>query len=102
MSACQIGVLYVFFFDKVNEGSIVIKKSKRFSSSKEGLIIDGDVKSVEKNLVISATGFKGDQKLRSTFQSSTFQNYISKSEKSSVSLYGSGNFDKFWFLIFLI
>lgn len=95
ISACQIGVLPEFFFDKVKEGSIVIKKSENFSFCKEGLIVNEEPKPLETDLVIFATGYKGDQKLRSIFKSSTFQNYISSSEKSSVPLYRSVPFDNF-------
>ncbi|XP_058722929.1 probable flavin-containing monooxygenase 1 [Vicia villosa] len=87
ISACQIGVLPEYFFDKVEEGSIVIKKSQSFSFCNEGLIIDGDAKPIKTDLVIFATGYKGDQKLRNIFKSPVFQNYISRSERSSVPLY---------------
>ncbi|CAK8534515.1 unnamed protein product [Lathyrus sativus] len=87
ISASQIAMLPEFFFDKVKEGSIVIKKSQNFSFCKEGLIVNDELKPIETDLVILATGYKGDQKLKSIFKSPIFQNYISKSEKSSVLLY---------------
>ncbi|CAK8534511.1 unnamed protein product [Lathyrus sativus] len=87
ISSCKTGVLPEFFFDKVKEGSIVIKKSQSFSFCNEGLIIDGDAKSIETDLVILATGYKGEQKLRSIFKSPMFQSYINGSVNSTVPLY---------------
>ncbi|XP_058722930.1 probable flavin-containing monooxygenase 1 [Vicia villosa] len=87
ISSCQTGILPDFFFDKVKEGSIVIKKAQIFNFSNEGLIIDGDAKPIKTDLVIFATGYKGDQKLRNIFISPIFQNYICRSGRSSVPLY---------------
>ncbi|CAI8584742.1 unnamed protein product [Vicia faba] len=87
LSACQFGLFPDFFFDKLKEGSIRIKKSQSLSFCNEGLIVDGDAKPIESDLVIFATGYKGDQKLRSIFKSPIFQKYFSMPEKSSVPLY---------------
>lgn len=84
ISACQIGILPDSFFDKVKEGSIEIKKSQSFSFCKEGLIINEEAKPLETDVVILATGYKGDQKLKSIFKSPIFQNYI---DSSRISLY---------------
>jgi dimethylaniline monooxygenase (N-oxide forming) len=92
MYKCTFGVLPEFFFDKVKEGSIVIKKSQSFSFCKEGLIINGEAKPLETDLVIFATGFKGDQKLRNIFKSPVFQNYINGPTNSNVPLYRSVTF----------
>jgi dimethylaniline monooxygenase (N-oxide forming) len=86
-TACRTGVLPDFFFDKVKNGSIVIKKSQSFSFYKDGLIINGESKPHETDLVILATGYKGDQKLRSIFRSSIFQNYMNGSINSAIPLY---------------
>ncbi|KAK4257478.1 hypothetical protein QN277_007059 [Acacia crassicarpa] len=84
-SSCQIGgMLPENFYDKVEKGSIIIKRSQDFIKfCKEGLIIDGESKPLETDLVIFATGFKGDQKLRYIFKSPIFQNLI----PSTVPLY---------------
>ncbi|CAL5186885.1 unnamed protein product [Lathyrus oleraceus] len=87
ISSCKTGVLPEFFFDKVKEGSIVIKKSQSFSFCREGLIIEGDAKPIETDLVILATGYKGEEKLRSIFKSPMFQSYINGSVNSAVPLY---------------
>nr|XP_027186163.1 probable flavin-containing monooxygenase 1 isoform X2 [Cicer arietinum] len=87
ISACQIGVIPESFFDKVKEGSIVIKKSPSFSFCEEGLIINDEAKPLDTDLVILATGYKGDQKLRSIFKSEVFQNYINMLTSSIIPLY---------------
>ncbi|KAK2423708.1 putative flavin-containing monooxygenase [Trifolium repens] len=43
-TTCRTGILPGFFFDKVKNGSIVIKKSQSFSFYKDGLIINGESK----------------------------------------------------------
>lgn len=98
ISSCKTGVLPEFFFDKVKEGSIVIKKSQSFSFCREGLIIEGDAKPIETDLVILATGYKGEEKLRSIFKSPMFQSYINGSVNSTVPLYRSDrNLGQFFF-----
>ncbi|KAL5706247.1 flavin-containing monooxygenase [Ranunculus cassubicifolius] len=64
------------FYDRVDEGSIILKKSSTFSFCKYGLVVDGNTAPIETDVVILATGYKGDEKLRGIFASSTFQNYI--------------------------
>ncbi|XP_027338392.1 probable flavin-containing monooxygenase 1 [Abrus precatorius] len=87
VSSCLIAVLPDNFFDKLEEGSIVIKKSQSFSFCREGVMIDGEAKPVETDVVILATGYKGDQKLKSIFKSPIFQNHIIGSASSTVPLY---------------
>ena len=72
----------------------MIKKSQSFSFCKEGLIINEEVKPLETDVVILATGYKGDQKLKSIFKCPIFQNYI---DSSRISLYRSVTFDAFFF-----
>lgn len=100
ISSCQTGILPDFFFDKVKEGSIVIRKSQSFSFCNEGLIIDGDANPIETDLVIFATGYQGEQKLRSIFKSPLFQSYINGTGNSTVSLFRSDrNFVQFFLLL---
>lgn len=86
-SSCQIGMLPQHFYDRVEEGSIIIKRTEGFKFCKEGLIIDGDSKPTETDLVILATGFRGDQKLRNIFKSPVFQNFITPLSTPLVPLY---------------
>ncbi|MED6219883.1 hypothetical protein PIB30_039904 [Stylosanthes scabra] len=88
ISSCRIGVLPdENFYDKLKEGSILIKKSQSFGFCKEGLVIDGEAKPLETDIVILATGYKGDEKLQSIFKSPLFQKYIIGSKTSSLPLY---------------
>ncbi|XP_027338967.1 probable flavin-containing monooxygenase 1 [Abrus precatorius] len=86
VSSCQIGVFPDDFFDKLKEGSILIKKSQSFSFCKKGVIIDEAAKRLETDVVILATGYKGDQKLKTIFKSPIFQNHI-LGLRSTVPLY---------------
>jgi dimethylaniline monooxygenase (N-oxide forming) len=89
MSACQTVMLPDKFYDRVEEGSIIIKNSQILSFCEEGLIIDGENQPIETDVVIFATGFKGDEKLRNIFESPVFQNNIMGSPTSTISLYRS-------------
>ncbi|CAL5400489.1 unnamed protein product [Camellia sinensis] len=75
------------FYDKVEEGSIILKKSQSFGFCNEGLIIGREVEPLKTDLVIFATGCKSDKKLKTMFHSPTFQNCIKGSPTSTVSLY---------------
>ncbi|KAK6126929.1 hypothetical protein DH2020_039330 [Rehmannia glutinosa] len=88
-SSCQILFLPAQnFFDKVEDGSIVFRKSKQFSFCKEGLILDGeDNNPLKADIVIFATGYKGDEKLKNIFACPTFQNCIAGSPTSTIPLY---------------
>ncbi|KAK4382904.1 putative flavin-containing monooxygenase 1 [Sesamum angolense] len=86
-SSCQILFLPPNFYDKVEDGSIVLKKSHRLSFCKEGLILDGEDDPVKADIVIFATGYKGDEKLKNIFSSPTIQNCIAGSPTSAIPLY---------------
>lgn len=77
-TACTISIAPNNFYDRVEEGSIILKKSTTFSFCKEGLILGDDTAALETDIVIFATGFKGDQKLHNIFASPTFQKHIKK------------------------
>ncbi|KAI3446830.1 hypothetical protein Pfo_003495 [Paulownia fortunei] len=86
-SSCQIFFLPENFYDKVEDGSIVFRKSQHFSFCKEGLILDGEDNPLKADIVIFATGYKGDQKLKNIFASPTLQNCIAGSPTSTIPLY---------------
>ncbi|KAK0581429.1 hypothetical protein LWI29_013727 [Acer saccharum] len=78
------------FYDKVEEGSIILKKSQSFSFCEEGILVDGEPTSttpVKTDVVILATGFRGDQKLRDIFVSQVFQDYKQGSSDETFPLY---------------
>ncbi|XP_057767939.1 probable flavin-containing monooxygenase 1 [Salvia miltiorrhiza] len=89
VSSCQIYMLPQTFYDKVENGSIVLKKSQNLSFCKDGLIIDGQDANnpIKADVVIFATGYKGDEKLKNIFASPTFQSYILGTPASTIPLY---------------
>lgn len=88
ISSCMIATVPEKFFDRVQEGSIILKKSSSsFSFCQEGILVEGESSPVRTDLVILATGFRGEKKLRDIFVSPTFQNYIVGSPESILPLY---------------
>ncbi|KAJ0635668.1 putative flavin-containing monooxygenase [Helianthus annuus] len=69
------------FFDAVEEKSIQLKKSQSFSFYEKGIFIDEDNTQIEAEIVIFATGFRGVEKLKDIFESSTFGDFISGSPR---------------------
>lgn len=90
ITSCLITLMPEKFYDKVEEGSIILKRPQTFSFCKNGLSIDGEGELVvESDLVIFATGFKGDQKLRDIFTSKWFQQIVAGSSNTTIPLYRS-------------
>ncbi|MCL7038805.1 hypothetical protein MKW94_019958 [Papaver nudicaule] len=89
VTSCSLAVTPENFYDRVEEGSILLKKSKRFSFYANGLTFDDDdaTAPLETDIVILGTGYKGEVKLRKIFKSPTFQNYIAGVLNSTVTLY---------------
>lgn len=87
ISACLLSTVPERFYEKVEEGSIILKKAPSFSFCKQGIMVDGEVKPLEVDLVIFATGFRGDKKLKDIFVSQTFQDCILGSPNAAVPLY---------------
>ncbi|KAJ0966736.1 hypothetical protein J5N97_023653 [Dioscorea zingiberensis] len=87
VSSCLIALLPDKFYDKVEEGSIVIKRSKSLSFCKKGIMVDGESSPIESDLVILATGFRGDEKLKHLFTSPSFQKIVSGSSTTNLLLY---------------
>ncbi|KAK9144883.1 hypothetical protein Sjap_004786 [Stephania japonica] len=69
------------------EGSIVLRKSQKFSFCKDGVMIDSENESSKTDAVMLATGYRGDKKLKNIFKSPTFQQYIQGSSSTIVPLH---------------
>lgn len=90
---CMQPVLAPKFFDRVKEGSLLLKKSKKISFFQDGLrllsVHDDEQEEeeeeeelneiLETDIVILATGYKSDQKLANIFKSPDFQKFITGS-----------------------
>ncbi|GJM99438.1 hypothetical protein PR202_ga16534 [Eleusine coracana subsp. coracana] len=93
ISACKTGMLPdgLAFYDRVKDGSIVFRRSRSFSFCEDGLVLDGADDHqrvvVPADLVILATGFRGDQKLRDMFVSPRVKEIVAGSSDTTVPLY---------------
>ena len=74
--SCMFTVLPANFYDKVKEGSLILKKSHNFSFCQNGLIVDGEATPVATDIVIFGTGYKSDAKLKNIFASTYFQKWV--------------------------
>lgn len=86
VASCLITILPKNFYNKVNEGSIILKKGA-FSFCQDGVILEGENLPVRSDIVIFATGYRGDLKLRDIFTSPFFQDAMAGPESSIVPLY---------------
>ncbi|KAL9370591.1 hypothetical protein Peur_035731 [Populus x canadensis] len=86
LNSCLIATVPQGFYDKVEEGSIKLKKAPSFSFCKEGIKVQGEDTTLETDLVILATGFEGEKKLKDIFESKMFQDCILGSPNSAVPL----------------
>ncbi|KAK9129264.1 hypothetical protein Sjap_009751 [Stephania japonica] len=75
------------FYDKVEDGSLILKEAKRFGFCETGLLIEGESTPLQADVVIFATGYKGEEKLKNIFSSPTLQKRIVGSTTSTVPLY---------------
>ncbi|PON78490.1 Flavin monooxygenase-like [Trema orientale] len=87
INACLISTVPEKFYDRVEEGSIILKKAPSFGFCQEGVLVEGDDTPRKTDLVILATGFRGDRKLKDLFVSPTFKDYIVGDPKAAVPLY---------------
>ncbi|XP_020189185.1 probable flavin-containing monooxygenase 1 [Aegilops tauschii subsp. strangulata] len=87
ISSCLVAILPDKFYDMVDQGSIVLKKAKSFSFCKQGVIVEGDSAPIKSDVVILATGYKGDQKLKEMFTSSLFRDIVTGPPSSIIPLY---------------
>lgn len=75
------------FYDEVEKGSIVLKKSPTFSFCEKGILVEGQAEPLETDLVILATGFRGDKNFADIFKSPSFRKLIPGTPDSGVSIY---------------
>ncbi|XP_052179136.1 probable flavin-containing monooxygenase 1 isoform X2 [Diospyros lotus] len=87
LSSCTTSTVPEDFYDRVEKGSIRLKKAQNFSFCKQGILVDGEDEALEMDVVILATGFKGLEKLRRIFVSPTFQDCIAGSPDIALPLY---------------
>ncbi|KAM6541132.1 hypothetical protein CsatB_005579 [Cannabis sativa] len=87
INACSLASVPEKFYDRVEEGSIILKKAPTFSFCKEGILIESETNPRKTDVVILATGYKGDQKLKDIFTSPTFQDYIVGDPSATLPLY---------------
>ncbi|KAG4153197.1 hypothetical protein ERO13_D04G170200v2 [Gossypium hirsutum] len=87
ISSCLISTVPEKFYDKVENGEIKLKKAPSFSFCNNGVLVEGETSPIEADLVILATGFKGEKKLKHIFMSRTFQDYITGSPDAALPLY---------------
>ncbi|KAF7067204.1 hypothetical protein CFC21_073124 [Triticum aestivum] len=79
VSSCLISKLPDGFYDRVREGSVVLARSKSFGFRHDGLVLDDEKRVVPADVVIFATGFRGDEKLRNMFASPRVKDIIGAS-----------------------
>ncbi|XP_009606847.1 probable flavin-containing monooxygenase 1 [Nicotiana tomentosiformis] len=80
ISSCMFTVLPADFYRMVEEGSLILKKSKSYCFCKKGLIIDEEENfPLKTDIVIFATGYRSDDKLCNIFTSTYFQKCITGS-----------------------
>uniref|UniRef100_A0A8I6Y5K8 Flavin-containing monooxygenase n=1 Tax=Hordeum vulgare subsp. vulgare TaxID=112509 RepID=A0A8I6Y5K8_HORVV len=89
ISSCLVMILPDKFYGMVDQGSIVLKKAKSFSFCKQGVIDEGEGESArtKSKVVIFATGYKGDQKLKEMLASSLFKDIVTGSTSNIIPLY---------------
>ncbi|XP_049935507.1 probable flavin-containing monooxygenase 1 isoform X1 [Nymphaea colorata] len=87
ISSCRIALLPDRFYSCVEEGSIMLKRAANWSFCEKGVVCEQDASPVEADLVILATGYRGDKKLMNIFKSPLFQKIVSGSESNTLGLY---------------
>uniref|UniRef100_A0A7N0TNF3 Flavin-containing monooxygenase n=1 Tax=Kalanchoe fedtschenkoi TaxID=63787 RepID=A0A7N0TNF3_KALFE len=73
VSSCKAKVMPANFYKNANEGSLIFKKAENFHFCKNGLKVEGEKEPIETDIVIFATGYRTDDKLKSIFKSTYFQ-----------------------------
>lgn len=89
ISSCLISTVPEKFYYRVEKGSIILKKcDAQFGFCQQGVSVNGEDKTpLKADLVILATGFKGDKKLKDIFVSSLFKDHVAGSLNAALPLY---------------
>ncbi|ERM96165.1 hypothetical protein AMTR_s00001p00064470 [Amborella trichopoda] len=87
ISACVFAACPQHLFSRVEEGSIFLRESSNWSFCEGGLRFEDESRPLDVDLVILATGSKGDEKLRDLFVSPKFKDYIMGPANGIVPLY---------------
>ncbi|XP_020585627.1 probable flavin-containing monooxygenase 1 [Phalaenopsis equestris] len=87
MSTTLFSTLPENFYERVKNDSIILKHTKSFEFCQDGVILEGESTPIKADLVIFATGFKGDQKLQNIFHSPSLQEIVIGSSENTVPLY---------------
>jgi dimethylaniline monooxygenase (N-oxide forming) len=97
----RLGFLPDRFYERVHEGGIVLKRCESFSFCADGLVLDGTGERVDADVVVLATGFDGDQLLRSVFTSPWFREIVaSGTSDTMLPLYRPVCVDSSFFFLF--
>lgn len=78
--SCMFMVLPPSFYERVRQGSLILKKSRVLGFYERGLILDNaQDPRLETDIVIFATGYKSDEKISNIFSSVDFKKCITGS-----------------------
>uniref|UniRef100_A0A7N0UX91 Flavin-containing monooxygenase n=1 Tax=Kalanchoe fedtschenkoi TaxID=63787 RepID=A0A7N0UX91_KALFE len=87
VTTCKVNIVPEGFFDRVDDGSIKLQKAEEFSFCKEGILVKREPEPVEVDLVIFATGYRGERKVQDIFVSKTFRNLLTGPDSKIAPLY---------------
>ncbi|XAR61550.1 Flavin-containing monooxygenase [Bertholletia excelsa] len=76
ISSCMTIALPAKFYERVEDGSLVLQQAQNLCFYEDGLIVDGMDKPLQVDIVIFATGYRSDEKLKNIFSSTYFQKLI--------------------------
>ncbi|GJR23861.1 probable flavin-containing monooxygenase 1 [Tanacetum coccineum] len=75
-ASCMLPTLPATFYKRVDEGSILLKKSQSFHFTQTGIVLEEDTTPIPTDIVIFATGFRSDESFAKIFKSAYFQSCI--------------------------
>ncbi|XBJ06542.1 hypothetical protein VPH35_012185 [Triticum aestivum] len=87
LSSWLIAIMPDKFYNKVEQGSISLKKAKKISFCRDGIIVQGESALIKSDIVIFGTGYNGDQKLKELFASPLFREIVVGTPCTAVPLY---------------